>query len=459
MITSRHSNSSATASSLAASAVALALGCIAAGSAFAGDSTDNPYSPAYGHAYRHGVVPTREAWEHMKEYASQNATPGGGAGSKTLIYGGGVDGIGVTSGAPKVYLVVYGSQWGTQGTDAQGNWTFSNDTGGAIPYLQRLFKGIGTNGELWSGVMTQYCDGAVSAGATTCPSGASFVPYPPSPGGTLAGIIYDNSVASPSNATYVQLGQEAVKAAGLFGNTTAVSNRYAQYVILSPPGTHPDGFNTPQGTFCAWHDWNGDLGVPSSYGDIALTNMPYVLDLGASCGQNFVNSGSAGTLDGFSIVNGHEYSETITDQNPPGGWTASSGQENADECAWISSGQGASANVVMATGTFAMQSTWSNDTNRCDLTHPVVTGGGGGGGPTASFSFTTNALTANFIDASTCDTATCTHAWTFGDGSGSSATNPSHTYKKPGSYSVTETVTDTNNKSASATKTVQVRRH
>src|SRR4029079_7529089 len=131
----------------------------------------------------------------------------------------------------------------------------------------------------------------------------------------------------------------------------------------------------------------------------------------------------------------------------------------ADECAWISSGQGASANVAMATGTFAMQSTWSNDTNRCDLTHPIVTGGGGGGGTTASFSFTTNALTATFIDASTCDTTTCTYLWTFGDGGTSTAASPNHTYKKPGSYSVTEKVTDSNNKSASATKTVQVRRH
>jgi hypothetical protein len=28
----------------------------------------------------------------------------------------------------------------------------------------------------------------------------------------------------------------------------------------------------------------------------------------------------------------------------------------------------------MGTGSFAMQSTWSNDTNRCDITHPIVTG-------------------------------------------------------------------------------------
>ena len=50
-----------------------------------------------------------------------------------------------------------------------------------------------------------------------------------------------------------------------------------------------------------------------------------------------------------------------------------SGQENADECAWISSGQGASANVSMGNGTYPMQSTWSNDTNRCDISHVTVT--------------------------------------------------------------------------------------
>jgi len=35
-----------------------------------------------------------------------------GTGSQTLSFGGGIDGIGVTSGTPKVYLVIYGSQWG-----------------------------------------------------------------------------------------------------------------------------------------------------------------------------------------------------------------------------------------------------------------------------------------------------------------------------------------------------------
>ena len=31
------------------------------------------------------------------------------------------------------------------------------------------------------------------------------------------------------------------------------SNINLQIVVLSPHGTHPDGFNTPGAGFCAWH--------------------------------------------------------------------------------------------------------------------------------------------------------------------------------------------------------------
>jgi len=412
--------------------------------------TPNPYSPQYKHAYRHGAVPTREAHTLMKSWVQAAGITPMATGAETLSYGGGVDGIGVTSGAPRVYLVVYGSQWGTSSTDANGNMQLSNDSVGAVPYLQMLFKGLGTGGEQWSGVMTQYCDGSgVSSGATSCPASAAHIGYPT--GGAFAGIWYDNSAASPSAATGNQLAKEAIKAAAHFGNTTASSNRYVQYVILSPTGTKPDGFNTPNGGFCAWHDWNGDSSLSggaanSSYGDIAFTNMPYVYDMGSSCGASSVRD----NRDGFSIVEGHEYAETVTDQNPAGGWTNQTGnatyngQENGDECAWITSGQGATQLVTMGNGSYPMQSTWSNDTNECDISHVTVGGGGGGGGtPTANFTVSTNGLTATFTDSSTDPGGTITsHAWTFGDGATSTATSPSHTYPTQGTYSVTETVTD-----------------
>src|SRR5207302_1382751 len=153
-------------------------------------------------------------------------------------------------------------------------------------YLQSLFTGIGTGGEQWSGTMTQYCDGErVAKGATSCPAGAPHVGYPRA--GLLAGVWFDGSAASPANATAAQLAQEAVNAARHFGNTSADSNRYALYFIVSPSGAHPDGFGTTGG-FCGWHDFTS-----SSFGDIAYANLPYVSDLGTSCGANFVNRGAA----------------------------------------------------------------------------------------------------------------------------------------------------------------------
>ena len=348
----------------AAALIALAIACLTAGCAAPSARQPPqqaprqprlvcPYAPWYQHAYRHGAVPTREAQQRMREwYASHAAGPV----ANVLSFGGGIDDIGVTSGTPRVYLVFYGSQWATGG-----------DPQAAAAYLQSLFTGIGTGGEQWSGTMTQYCDGTlVAKGATSCPPGAAHVGYPS--GGALAGVWFDTSTPSPDNATAAQLAQEAVSAARHFGNTSTTSNRYALYFVVSPAGTHPDGFNTPGSNFCGWHD-----STRSPLGDIAFANLPYVSDLGASCGENFVNSGPGGALDGFSIVGGHEYAETLTDQVPPGGWTnAQTGGEDGDECAWITTGQGASANVSMGNGAFAMQSTWSNDTNECDISHAIL---------------------------------------------------------------------------------------
>jgi len=322
-------------------------------------STVNPYSPAAGHSYRHGVVPTREQSALMRAYAAThpglNANPTG-----PLIYQGGLSGAGVTSGTPKVYLVFWGKQWGTKKV-VGGITRFSADTIGGAPYIQNLFKGLGTGSESWSGTMTQYCDGSSApTGGTTCTSSANHVVYPT--GGDLAGVWFSGATA-PAAATQNQLATKARAAALHFHNTTTASNRYAQYVILSAPGLNPDNYKT--NGFCAWHSWTSTI-----YGNLAYTNMPYIMDVGASCGAGSVNS--PGALDGYSIIAGHEYAETLTDQFPNLGWLDNNGYENGDICAWISTGQGAAANVSTGTGSFAMQSTWSNDTNECDISHVIV---------------------------------------------------------------------------------------
>ena len=423
----------------------------------------NPYSPAYHHAYRHGVVPTIPQQKKMLRWDRNHPR---NASANDLNYGGGIDGIGVTTGPERVYMVFYGSQWGTQSTNSNGDVTLSGDPSGQAPYQQELYKGLGTGGELWSGVMTQYCDG-VAVNAQSCPaSNTQHVAYPS--GGVLAGVWVDESTASPTQATGHQLGVEAVNAAAHFGNTTAALNRTAQYVIVSPRGTHPDGYNTPTGQFCAWHDWNGDTtlsggAVSSPYGDIAFTNSPYITDMGASCGQDFVNSN--GTLDGVSIVNGHEYAETITDQNPTGGWTDSSGEENGDKCAWITPGTaGGSFDLSTAHGTFAMQTTWGNDGNSgagtCQASHAIVTNPGGNtvtvtnpGNQTGTVG-TAVSLQIHATDSASGQTLTYSATGLPAGLSINSSTGLiSGTPTTAGTSSVTVTATDTTNASGSASFT------
>jgi serine protease len=324
---------------------------------------------AQGHLYRHGVVP-------MLGRHSASRAPSASTGN--LLYKGGTGGAGVVNGAPHVYLVFWGSQWGSQATNSQGDVMLSGDFMAMAPHLQEFIKGLGTNGETWSGVMTQYCQGILTD-TQSCPSGAPHVAYPS--GSVLAGVWVDESSAAPPQPNGHQIGLEAVSAATHFASTTQTANLNAQYVIVSPTGTHPDGFNTPGAQFCAWHDSTGDStlsggAVSSPYGQLAFTNLPYLTDAGASCGQGFVNPGPAGALDGVTLVAGHEYAETLTDPYPSSGWIDSAGSENGDKCAWISAGQGASQDITLSTGSFAVQSTWANDYNGgsggCEISHPII---------------------------------------------------------------------------------------
>jgi len=350
---------------------------VAASSFPVGTGNSNPYSPAYRHPYRHGVLPTIGRQRLMRSWAARQPVSAQPQPSENVTYGGGFNGPAVTTGHEKVYLVFWGSQWGQQSTASNGDVALSGDPSGTAPYLQQLFKGLGTGGEAWSGVMTQYC-GDVAYNTEFCPANSLHVSYPS--GGALAGVWVDERTAAPVQATGNQLGAEAIAATAHFGNTTAASNRNAQYVILSPTGTNPDGFNTPNGQFCAWHDDSSDPDLPggpvNSPLDVAFTNMPYVTDAGLGCGMNFVNPGSAGLVDGVSIVEGHEYAETVTDQYPPAGWTDVQGAEVGDLCAWNPPGPGGTNDLTLPSGAFAMQSIYGNDlgggAGGCEFSHPTV---------------------------------------------------------------------------------------
>ncbi|MGH8110217.1 MAG: S8 family serine peptidase [Arenimonas sp.] len=84
-------------------------------------------------------------------------------------------------------------------------------------------------------------------------------------------------------------------------------------------------------------------------------------------------------------------------------------------------------------------------------------GGGGNIAPTANFSSSVSGLTATFTDSSTdSDGSIASRSWNFGDGTTSTATNPSKTYSSDGTYSVSLTVTDNGGLTNTVTKSVTV---
>jgi serine protease len=245
---------------------------------------------------------------------------------------------GVETGADKVYLVFWGAQWNTLG-----------DPSGEAGIETSFFKGVG--GSNWNSTVTQYCEG-VAFGTYFC-NGAGTAAANPT--GVYADTWNDTTANAPSNPSQSQLAAEAVRAAEHFGNTSASSNAQVQYVINTATHNSESGFGT---SWCAWHS-----STSSTDGNIAYTYMPYITDAGAGCGANFVNGGSAGATDGITIVGGHEFAETETDIFPNGGWLDGSNGEIGDKCAWLNSGTGAATNISLSTGTFPVQSLWSNRAN------------------------------------------------------------------------------------------------
>jgi hypothetical protein len=288
--------------------------------------------PVVIHATVGAAVSAREAHRHS------------GGGSKNLYYNAGTGGIGVET-APKVYLVLWGAQWN------------NNDPSSETAILQSFYGGVG--GSSWLNSVTQYCQ-RVASGTIFCNGSGQAAG---NQAGIFGGVWADNAAAAPARPTQSQLAAEAVNAAAHFGNTNATSNASVQYVIATASGNNAIGFGTQ---YCAWHSSTG-----SSYGNIAYTNLPYITDAGGSCGANF---NGLGPNAGITIVGGHELAETITDQFPSTGWLDSGSAENGDKCAWISSGQGASADITLSTGNFAVQSLWSNAFNSgaggCVLSYP-----------------------------------------------------------------------------------------
>lgn len=256
---------------------------------------------------------------------------------------------GAVQHTPHVYILFWGPTWQTNtGEEA------------VAVYLEHFFTGLGQSDDTWSAITSQYGD-------TTG--------YPAFGTSDLVSYGYDTS-APPATVQDADLAAEAATGAHQFGITDVAD---AQVIVAAQSGTcFADGFAgsscqpvPPQ--YCGWHS-----ATTYNNADLAFINLPYQLDAKTDCGENFVNSGTAGTDDGFSIVAGHEYAETVTDPDPDSGWIDTndtvSGGELADKCAWGGQIWGTSdpaGDITLSTGSFAMQSLWSNAAGGCVMSNQV----------------------------------------------------------------------------------------
>jgi hypothetical protein len=305
---------------------------------------------------------------------------------------------------PHEYLVLWG--WGEKGafpasqkcqaetiTEGTLRATLPCDPDGAGRYMANWVYQLG--GTQWAGEQTQYYQSVKD------PAGQTYEQHIANPRDQLAGLWVDdaNSItgigktnasnpAGPTN-TYTMLATEAARAVKHFG----IKNLNDANIIIAQPANYSDP-NALSTGYCAFHDYTYP-GVESGIYNglpkgISWTNMPYALSINSSgtnvCGENAVNSGAAGKLDGFSIVLGHEIEETVTDPGAEdiigsglsttnlGGWyDPADANENGDKCAWVGenllTAQGPPAPIPGAIGdikgnhgqTFAVQSLWSND--------------------------------------------------------------------------------------------------
>jgi hypothetical protein len=235
-----------------------------------------------------------------------------------LLYHGGL-----VQTAPKVYIDFWG-------------WT--SDPSAEQPYLIDFLDAVG--GSQWLNTVNLYGGGSA---------------------GNLLINYWDDPSQIPDQPTDAQIQQEAKNAIGAMRIPKSVN---AQVVVALPTGHAPAGFGT---SYCAYHGVIAD--TTKTYTNMTYTALPYVPDAGSACGANAVNPGSAGRLDGVSIVEGHELAETITDPNI-NAWIDSSGNEIGDKCAWIGMRDVPMGGIDV---TFPVQALWSNASNSCITTAPQWT--------------------------------------------------------------------------------------
>jgi len=297
------------------------LGCMAAlaMAGCAGNSGATPAPPAIqpqarGNTFGPGWVQQDGILYHVPHYM---ATRGQASRNTSgLGYGGGP--VEVT---PTVFLVFWG-------------YAKYGDPEHVKPLLKDYIASMGGSGH--NNIYTQYYE--------ILSSEKIYITNPKS----QLGGVWEDKARVPKQPSDSQIAAEALKAVAHFGY-----NANASYVIATPHDRSTEGFGT---SFCAYQ------GVTSSKdGFVSYTNLPYMPDAGVACGAGYVTPPSDETSadEGVTIVEGHEQGDSVTDPDPPTGWS-----DINDLCAWEDI-----QNDTFGSRSYTMQPMYSNATGSCVQTY------------------------------------------------------------------------------------------
>jgi hypothetical protein len=229
---------------------------------------------------------------------------------------------------PKLYLILWG--YNTYG-----------DPNGVKPLIKAYARAIGGSG--YNNIYTQYY---MKSGSQTINIKNERKQF--------GGGWEDDTNPVPSHPSDAQVAAEALAGVAHFGYDANGS-----YVVATPHGHSSPGFGS---SYCAYHSntsYNSKL--------VSYTNLPYMPDAGGNCGANFIGppSDESGADEGVTIVEGHEYGESVTDPIPGASWYNNQGGEIGDLCAWTNI-----QNDPYHNKTYTAQPMFSNASQSCVHTYP-----------------------------------------------------------------------------------------
>jgi len=245
---------------------------------------------------------------------------GGGGSTQPISYHNGP----VIEGTVNVYFIWY------------GDWSYD---GQASAILGNLATNIG--GTPYYNINTKYYD--VAGGLKHFVSGNVVF-------GGQTSVSYTYGTSLDDNTVF-QVVDDAVSAGALPQDTNGV-----YFVLTSRDVKESSGFCSQ---YCGWHFFGTIAGSRLKYSFIGNPDQCP----SACSAQTTSPNGNVGA-DGMASIISHELEEAVTDPYVSA-WTDSSGEENADKCAWTfgteqSAANGSQFNVTLNGMQYLIQQNWVN---------------------------------------------------------------------------------------------------